>query len=74
MQEETKEQMADSLVEVLTAPGSLASPKKTAENGSHFGGEGPCFSADHDILSHLADLSIYDTNRFSRCHKPLHLN
>ena len=33
--------MVDSLVpEVFPAPSSLASPKKTAEDGSYFGGEG----------------------------------
>lgn len=49
--------MVDSLVpEVLPAPRSPASPKKTTENGSHFG-EGPCLSADRDTLSNLADLS-----------------
>lgn len=37
---------------------ALASPKKTFENSSHFGGDGPCLPVDHDTLSNLTDLSI----------------
>lgn len=56
--------MADSQgpdVYKVPAPCSLASPKKATENSLHFGGKGPCLSADQlytDILSNLAGVNL----------------